>query len=232
MLPAPIERICIRTVAAAWHARCTGFRMHVRCGDLVVTLVVMSASLPRVAAAEGQPTDQGYIAIAGPVTETAADGFTMYFEGLHIRINMTDWRWKEDYRAFANRQVVVSGPLRSIDFEARSLRPDAVYVGGLDIYYERRSDSSITSDVLRDPPDSGFASVRATVQPREGKRLELSSPLVDVDTSGLRPGNTSRLEPGQSVLVSGLVDATFWKGHVLRADRVEPVDSLEPDAGS
>ena len=228
-----MERTRIRTVVGTWHARCTGSCMDVRYSDLVVTLVVVAASLPCVAEAEGHATNQGYITIAGPVTATAAHGFTIYFEGLDIRIDMTGWSWGEDYKAFANRQVVVSGPLRSVDFNAHALRPDTVYVAGLDIYYERRSDSSITSDVLQDPPDSGFASVRATVQPREGKRLELSSPLVDVDTSHLARRDTSRLEPGQRVLVSGLVDATFWKSHELRADRVEPLDSVaKQGAGS
>jgi hypothetical protein len=174
------------------------------------------------AAAPKGPPARGHITIAGYVTDTASDGFVIDFDHLPIRIDMSAWRWEENYNAFAHKRVVVMAPLRSTDLEARSLAPDAVYVSGLDIYYERKADGSITSVVLHDPPESGFASVRATMRSRNERGVSLDGTVMAVDTSRLRATDTSALESGERVVVSGPVDAAFWTGRTLDAERIEP----------
>ncbi len=168
-------------------------------------------------------TEAGHISIAGYVAATGRGGFTIDHDGLMIKVDMSGWKWQEDYEAFAKRRVVVSGPLRDVDLRARTLRPDAVYVSGLDIYYEHSGPLPIRSYVLRNAPISDFVTLRATVQSRDRGRLELEDSLVPVDVSRLPQDETARLHAGQQVQVRGSVGAEFWNEGTLRAELVRPI---------
>jgi hypothetical protein len=200
---------------------CNDKCMHGRRNDLVVALGLIAASLPTVAAGVRKSPGAGYITIAGYVTEATAGAFTVDYDGLHVHVDMASWGWKQDYEAFDKRRVVVSGPLRGVDFKARSLQPDTLWVGGLDIYYRRKDDSSITSYVMRDPPDTDFAFANAVV--RSSERLQPMDSRISVDSSHLSALTRSQLRPGQRVQVEGHIDAKFWTTRTLSAERIEPV---------
>lgn len=190
--------------------------------NAIAGLAAAALLAPALAAAAGAAGAE-HVTIGGYVRATAAQGFTIESEGLLIRVNMERWGWQQDYAAFENSAVVVSAPLRHVDFRSRSLRPDAVYIGSVDTYYRLEDDSSVESYVMKNAPSSGFAWVRATVQSVEGGKLGLEDALVAIDTSRLNGDMAAQLHAGDRVVVRGPADAEFWTRRRLRAARVEPL---------
>lgn len=182
-----------------------------------------------------QPDDT-WISLSGTVESVEPDEFFLdYGEGV-VKVEMDDWDADADaYKVVAGDEVTVYGVVDDDMFETTSIEASSVYVEGLNSYfYASAADEEDTFVTMAVPVAMSQVTVQGVVTDVFDEEFIIDSGLreirVEVEEMPYNPLDDEgfqKIEVGDLVSVTGVIDADFFEGRELVA---ESIINLERDS--
>ncbi len=198
---------------------------------LPLLLMGCPRSTPVDTAAERAP-DGSLITLSGTIVSAQADRFRLDYGPGTMIVEMDDWDdTGEAIGLLEDDQVVVYGFVDDDFYERRTIEASTVYVQNLGTYFYASGvdEEDVPPMLLLDIEPR--VSVRGTVQSVQGRELVLGTgpEAIEVDTVSM-PYNPlddegyQRIEVGDRIYVSGVLDDDLFDSLEVAADRIAKLD--------
>ncbi|MFW6211030.1 MAG: hypothetical protein ACOC4H_02805 [bacterium] len=203
-----------------------------------VFLFVSAGFVVSAAAAENpyMKPDESWISISGTVDSARTGAFELDYGDGKVTVEMDGWGWKwyeDSLETFKGDKVTVYGRVDKGLFEDTTIEAGSIYVQDIGAYYYANA-ADDEGDVYGydywvqyDPFVIGNTHVRGTVTDVNGREFTINTGdnRLEVDTSML-PYNPmddigfQKIDEGDYVSVTGIMDYDFWNNRELVADKV------------
>ncbi|NCC22686.1 MAG: hypothetical protein EOM26_09540 [Alphaproteobacteria bacterium] len=205
---------------------------------LAVTMIAGAASLlstPVAAQEVALYDDDDPIVISGTVAEVDGDEFVLNYGEGRVTVEMDDWDWflNEAEALIPGERVTVSGWIDDDLFEGREIEAETVYVSDrYTRYFEdpevgTRSPDTFVYSYTGITPDESWISTSGRIESIDGRAFTLANDAgeirVETGTLGYNPMDEDgfqKLEAGDRVYVSGLLDNDFFERRTIEANQV------------
>lgn len=180
--------------------------------------------------------DGSWIAISGTVVTPDANSFVLDYGSGIITVEMDDWdRFGDALGLIDGDRVTVYGAIDDDTYELAKIEAGSVYVENLNTYFY--ADSADEEGAARNtflwytavPLDANMVTVMGTLTSvdREDREFTVDSGLRSIRVNAQQIGYNlfddlgfQKIEKGDVVSVTGLMDDEFLTGRHLEADRV------------
>lgn len=178
--------------------------------------------------------DESWISLSGTVTTAGDEAFRLdYGEGL-ITVEMDDWDWYDEGELLrAGDEVRVYGRIDDDLYEFRKIEASSVYVKDLNTHFyasaaDEEGDVTIDTYTFVVPHlDGSTMNVSGTVKKVDGREfiLDTGGTEIQIDTitmnyNPLDDEGFQKIDKGDRVSVSGIVDLDFFEKNELQAETI------------
>lgn len=203
--------------------------MHCKLTALAV-LVSLANALPAAAQDPYNQPDDSWISLSGTVGNPTADSFALDYGDGVVTVEMDDWdAYGDAYGLMDGDRVTVYGEVDEDLFEITTIEASSVYVEDLNTYFYASSadEEDAFTWIVTTPVVVGQATVRGVVTEvnadAEEFNLDTGRQELTVDTESLTYDplddiGYQRIDVGDRVSVSAMIDRTFYEDRVLKAD--------------
>lgn len=201
-----------------------------------IATLVLFVAVPAMAEDPYMEPDDSWISLSGTVKAVTADAFTLDYGKGMITVEMDDGdRDADGYKLIEGDKVTVNGVIDDGLFETRTIEASSVYVEKLDTYFyasaaDEEGDAFVT---YWSPVVVSRTVVQGTVTEVNDEEFVLNtgarSITVEVEEMPYDPLDDEgyqKIELGDHVTVTGMIDADLFEGRELVAETVTEIHSI------
>lgn len=209
---------------------------------LVIINLIMLLTMPISLANFSTALDGEWVTLTGKIAKATPDGFYLQANGRRVWVEMDDFDVDADGLVLkSGDNVIVTGKIDQDFLEKKKVEAGSVYVKSLNTYFYANSADeegipylSVSYYSLKDLPENTSVDLQGKITKISGREFVLNTGLreITVDTKGMifNPMDSKgmiKLNKGDKVRVSGIVDDSFFEGKEISAISIIELNSKE-----